>query len=372
MKKKFLAMVSATLLMLSSFTSWVSATEISKNTDTNSSSAASLKNAYSVTTTFSFKDIYNTDTANTADNALITRNPDGTFSRTVYDFSAISQAINQKTNLNTEPYLPTPASSSSETTVLTSTTDQYGRESNDPTDPRVGHLLANYDTDGDGDIDRSFYGTASLQAQDLLISCAHIVWKPEYSDLNTQGWASKVVFYAGRSASREYAASEICTFTSIPQNYVSLSSHSIDANGNTVTYTDKNWDWSILRVSVNLGSRFGWLGLHGCGEPENGIDIKTVGYPGDKTFGSQWTSYGTITGFTSSHMMYFDAYCYDGNSGGPIIDDNGYVYGIAAFITYTQNALSQKQWVSSGGVRMYDELFGLIVAEKEAAAERWE
>ena len=372
-KKKFLAMVSATLLIFSSSTGFVSAIERTDTFNSNTSNYSSadtnkIQNTFSTSVPFSFS-LENIDS--TISNTLITHNPDGTFSKTTYDFSSNNKS-GYETNVNTAPYLPQSAlASSNEITSITSETDQYDRESNYPADARVGHLLANFDTDGDGDLDASYYGTASLQDRDLIISCAHIVWKPEFSHLETQGWASRVIFYAGRNASRDYAVAELCTYKSVPQNYVSTSSCSVDENGNLVVSTDKNWDWSILRVDTNLGSQYGWLGLHGCGIAEDGMDVEMIGYPGDKDFGSQWISYGTITGFYSENIMCFDAYAHAGNSGSPITN-NGYVYGIANHISYTLNSMSEMQWTSSGGVRMYDDLFNIIVAEKQASAARWE
>ena len=49
-------------------------------------------------------------------------------------------------------------------------------------------------------------------------------------------------------------------------------------------------------------------------------------------------------------------------SGGPVIDDNGYVYGINTSII--------RSYVTQG-TAIYSALFEIIVAEREAAARRW-
>ena len=64
--------------------------------------------------------------------------------------------------------------------------------------------------------------------------------------------------------------------------------------------------------------------------------------------------------------MIYSAFIAGGNSGGPIIND-GYVYGIATYHAYN----STTPWLYSGGTRMYDNLFSMIVDAREESAERW-
>lgn len=95
------------------------------------------------------------------------------------------------------------------------------------------------------------------------------------------------------------------------------------------------------------------------------MEIYTIGYPGDKDAYTQWRAPGTITSFNGNKMIY-DAYIVGGNSGDPILND-GYLYGIATYHTYN----STTPWLNSGGTRMYDNLFSMIVGAREDSAERW-
>ena len=294
---------------------------------------------------------------------ILTRNSNGTVTQTVYDYSQSTTMTLDAAQLNVSEYLP----AVSALLPVSTTTDPYGRQITSPTENRSGHLMCGFNSDADPEIEVYYYGTASLQHYDLLISCAHCVWMPQYADLASDGWASVLTFYAGRTGTNTYAATADFTSVSVSQNYVDNTTYSLDEDGNPIVSPDFDWDWSIIEIDDDLGSQFGWFGVHGCGSPENGVSVYTVGYPGDKTFGSQWTSSGEITGFASENIVYYDAYIFPGNSGGPLLN-NGYVYGIATFYTFSDST----PWLSSGGTRMYDGLFNLIAAERNESAERWE
>lgn len=244
--------------------------------------------------------------------------------------------------------------------------DPYGRTLVNPAENRIGQIKCNYDVDYDSDVDVVSYGTASLQHYDIIISCAHCIWDPQYADMPCDGWATEVIFYAGRTSNTSYAASANHVSMSVSQDFVDNSYYTYDENGIPVTIYDFNSDWSIIQIDKNLGGMYGWFGLHGCGEPELNTSIYTIGYPSDKTFGTQWKSLGQITSF-EDNMMYYNAYIYPGNSGGPILN-NSYVYGIATFTIGSDTT----PWLNSGGTRIHDTLFSLIVGAREESAERWE
>ena len=75
--------------------------------------------------------------------------------------------------------------------------DNYGRThlTGSNVDQRVGYLYCTFDTDGDGDADATSAGSASLQNHDVIISCAHVVWKKHLQSTSCGGWATSITFY---------------------------------------------------------------------------------------------------------------------------------------------------------------------------------
>ena len=359
MKKKIVSLLLVTGLLLSTSALVVSAEEVDP---------ASTQNPQYVFNGVNLDDQQNSQISETnvvSDNSeiVLTRNSDGSVTQTVYDYSQTSIMTLDNNQLNVSEYLPSISTLSSVSTA----TDEYGRQITSPTENRSGHLMCGYNADSDADIEVYYYGTASLQHYDLLISCAHCVWMPQYADLASDGWASVITFYAGRTGTNTYAATADFTSVSVSQNYVDNTTYYLDDDGNPVASPDFDWDWSIIQIDDDLGSQYGWFGLHGCSETEDGLSVYTVGYPGDKSFGTQWTSSGEITDFASENVVHYDAYIYPGNSGGPLLND-GYVYGITTFYSYN----SSTPWLYSGGTRMYDGLFNMIVDARNESAERWE
>lgn len=126
-----------------------------------------------------------------------------------------------------------------------------------------------------------------------------------------------------------------------------------------------DYDWSIIQIDKNLGGEYGYLGLRRCGESEKGKYIHIIGYPSDKPL-TQWCAPGNITLF-SDNTMRLSAYAVSGNSGSPIVS-GGYVYGIETYSGYD----SSGAWLYSGGTRMYDMLYSIIVSARNKSVERWE
>lgn len=352
-KKISSIIVAITLLAMSGVS--VSAADLSE------SSAIPEDNAVFVSD-YSTSSTSTTTTSNAVSETIYTLDSNGNITQSVYVSASNQRASVNNIELNTDEYLPTAAHA---VDAGTSGADSYGRTEMTPVDKRVGVLLCGFNTDTDDTIEEWRYGTASLQNHDILISCAHVLWKPQYADLEKEGWATEITFYAGRQGHNTYAATSDYSNVSISMNYVNNTTYSVNENGDIVTSVEFNYDWSIIRIEDNLGGRFGWFGLHGCGEAETGLDIYTIGYPGDKDAYTQWKSPGSITSFTGNKMIY-SAFIAGGNSGGPIIND-GYVYGIATYHAYN----STTPWLYSGGTRMYDNLFSMIVDAREESAERW-
>lgn len=67
----------------------------------------------------------------------------------------------------------------------------------------------------------------------------------------------------------------------------------------------ENWryDYGALVLPTNLGNTVGWFGLAVIGNP-NGVIANLSGYPGDKTYGTQWYASGTVTGHDDTTVRY--------------------------------------------------------------------
>lgn len=283
---------------------------------------------------------------------IITKHSDGTKTTTT-----VSEISKNTPPVDCSAFLP--SSISSESASLRSITDLDGRTLISPPDSRIGVLECGFDSNPSSPgIDVYIYSSASLQCYDIIISCAHGLWIPEYNSLPCDGWASEITFYAGESAPNVYIASASYSSASISMNFVNNSYYDDSDSSNYFAF---DWDWSIIQLSTDIGSTCGWFGIHSCGNSELGLNIDLLGYPGDKTPGSPWRPAGEITAMTQINMFDTSAFIYSGASGGPIVYSNK-VYGIATVKTN----------YGSGGTRMYSGLISLITTAKAESAERWE
>lgn len=292
------------------------------------------------------------------DFTVLTKHASGEITSEVKDYSKNNYSeFSSRENLNTEPYLPETSPYQHTAYVASTSTDSYGRYQ--VSDARVGIINAGYDTDDDGDVDEVVSACGSLQHYDIVISSAHVLWSPVYADYSSEGWASEVDFYAGVNGGNLLPVAESSySSISISQALIDEASYTINSNGTYNANWPINHDWSIIQLADNVGGQCGWYGLHGCGTPETGVSIYTIGYPENQNF-TQWRSDGTISSF-SNNAMYHTAYVSPGYSGSPILN-NGLVYGISI-------GLSSGRYV---GVRMFDELFGMIVDSRNESEARW-
>lgn len=267
--------------------------------------------------------------------------------------------------LNTGAYIP---DSGTLTRMAPKAIDKYGRTQVSPIDKRVGLLECIYDHNKDGKIDERVYATASLQHYDIVISCAHTLWKPEYRNSPCGGWATSINFYAGRNGiTWKYSSS----FDHVAVSAAYQNNTTIEYQGGSFVYNiDYANDWSIITLEKNLGSKCGWFGLHGCSAYELDMDVYTIGYPEDKAQYTQWKSSGTILSIgDNGKTMCFSAYNTHGDSGAPIINNDS-VYGIATH-SFSINNGDELEWIKSGGTCMHDSLFSMIVGARNDSQERW-
>ncbi len=309
-------------------------------------------------------DIVNIDSvsiSNSESISLVSKNMiDGTITEWVFDSTQTRAYSNE---LSIPPTYPTDIIYGSDTGIipLEDRFDNRVHLTGSQIIGAVGYLYCEFDFDKDGVIDKIVKASASLQLNDIIISCAHAVWKKAGTGTSSDGWATSIKFYAGEDSEGNCIAMATGIIPTISQSYV---------NNTTVMYNDDGTifdehpdfqnDWSIIQIDKNLTPSCGGLGLHGCGDPELDKLVYLVGYPDDKGNHEQWITSGRIVDFVDN-IMYYTSYNATGFSGGPIIDSSYYVYGINTHMNPTQ----------SGGTRMSPGLFGLIVQCREEAEARW-
>ncbi len=288
---------------------------------------------------------------------ILTRHSNGVVTSSVHTPSLLNDI-----DISLGAYFPD-SENSSDISLASMSTDPYGREVT--ADRRIGQIICGFNIDDDVEVEVYASGTASLQSYDLLVSCAHCVWNPRYVSSTDDGWASTLTYYACRTGENTYAAVADSVNISISQNFINNSAYYQDTGVTVYAY---DWDWSIIQIDKFLGDDLGWLGLENSGTDQEGDVIYTIGYPADKDFGTQWSSWGVITGYNTGNVVHYSAYIQPGNSGGPLLDTDGNVCGIATFYAYENDP---SWWLYSGGTRMYDSLYSLILTEKSASTERW-
>ena len=96
-------------------------------------------------------------------------------------------------------------------------------------------------------------------------------------------------------------------------------------------YAPKAWrvngksahDWSLMQLDCAVGDTVGWLGYffkEGVTSLE-GTPAVAEGYPGDKSFGTQWVMDGSIKASTAQ-MVFYKMDTFGGQSGSPIFQPN--------------------------------------------------
>lgn len=314
-----------------------------------------------ISSPYAFANNPNSKSSDLENFTVLTKHSSGEIISEVKDFSdnSVSQVSANSNFVNVlEPYIPENSSYQYSVASVNSTTDSYGRT---PIfDSRAGLIVSGFSTDDDPEAEEWVYGTGSLQYYDIAISCAHILWSPVYADSESEGWAVELYYLGGVNGDKftplAYSSYESI---SISQAYVDDSYIAPAPGGTYVVVGPFGYDWSIIQLANNLGGQLGWFGLHGCGTPETGVSFYTVGYPCDKDT-EQWSSSGTLLSF-NDNIVYHNAVTVYGDSGAPMLND-GCVYGMIT---------GQEMSGQYTGVRMFDELFGMIVESCNESEERW-
>ena len=91
---------------------------------------------------------------------------------------------------------------------------------------------------------------------------------------------------------------------------------------------DIEYDWAVVKLAKPIGNELGWFGMRSVSnERLNGKPVFIVGYPYDKPKSTMWVSFGT-TYREDRGTFTHNTDSQPGNSGSPVMDQNGTIYGI--------------------------------------------
>lgn len=215
----------------------------------------------------------------------------------------------------------------------------------------AGQITADFDTNQDGVYDFTSLGSGYLEAEDIVLTAAHVIYNTEYDV-----WGYNIQFHPAQHGSGDqydtagnYKPANVINMA-ISQEYVDLPDWEPDQ------------DWAILTVDKNLGDQYGTFGL--SGEPYVNQNLTLAGYP-ETGAGYQYTSTGRVTAVVNDLYFEHTNYSERGYSGGPVYDANGTAFGI--FTTIRGGGASAQ----SGSTRFAAWLFDMIIQACNESAARW-
>jgi glutamyl endopeptidase len=121
-------------------------------------------------------------------------------------------------------------------------------------------------------------------------------------------WATNVVVYPGRNGSSTPYGS--CGYTRL-----------FSVSGWT-TSRSPEYDYGAIKLNCTIGNTTGWFGYRWSSSSLTGQASYISGYPGDKTFGTQWRSDDSIR-ITETRRLFYANDTYGGHSGSPVWNNAG-------------------------------------------------
>lgn len=166
----------------------------------------------------------------------------------------------------------------------------------------------------DGTIVRS---TGFLIYKDLVLTAGHCVYYSEYG-----GQATSIKVVPGKNGVNE------------PFGYTWVTNITCDVRWFESMNVDE--DWSLLKLSYDIGSVTGWLGIafsYDYSFFANGQSVRVTGYPDVLNKGyRQYTMRAPVVQANDMHLIY-EVDTEKGQSGSPVFEDSGYAIGIHSKIT---------------------------------------
>lgn len=204
-------------------------------------------------------------------------------------------------------------------------------------------LRLGQDTGDDGKADIWGMGTGFLEGNDVMVTAGHCFWGG-----SVYKWVDDCRIYVRHNSS---------SFGSDYYHPYSWTCSTAYTNAENIDF-----DWCAVTLQDNLGASNGWFGKGYVPGGLSGKEVTISGYPADtpSKAGYQYTASGAITKSTDYRVMYtIDTE--GGDSGAPIYDSDGIVWGIHAYGSRSENS----------GTRITDTLYQILQDMYLAGVEKW-
>ena len=220
---------------------------------------------------------------------------------------------------------------------------------------RVGDIYLEWDFEHDGIVDQITHsGTGFMVGPDVMMTAAHVVyWKDESKwDANSVAtlnyFADTVYYVTKRNGENDYEEIAYSTNITISQAY-------------TTPVDTQNHDWAIVQLNTNVGDRTGWSNIGITNGSLNDNYFMVTGYPDDvgKKY-SQWASTGFVE-VTDSSLFWYALDTSGGQSGAPVFDSLGTVWGIHIVGSVPRN----------GAYRFSTTVYGIVQQKITESLERY-
>lgn len=125
--------------------------------------------------------------------------------------------------------------------------------------------------------------------------------------LHNGSWATNVRVYPGRNGS------------STP--YGSCGATRLYSVTGWTSSRSPEYDYGAIKLNCTIGNSTGWFGFRWQSASLTGQPTYLSGYPGDKTYGTQWRSNDSVR-ITATRRLYYANDTYGGHSGSPVWNGN--------------------------------------------------
>lgn len=212
----------------------------------------------------------------------------------------------------------------------------YISDSDSPPYTFIGHLYASWDTDLDGIADGFHYCTGFLEGPDILVTAGHCVYNTKEG-----GWAMLLTYIPSEKVGDYSYIPAVVDIIYLSQEF--YFNESADE------------DWAVLKLNTRVGLETGWLGKGWSPGSMNGKEVATAGYPSERTYVDIWVTRGEIVSTLTTRIKY-SLETEMGESGSPIYDTSGIVWGI-----HTRGSTFPGGF--SSGTKMTESLYNVIHLE---------
>ena len=179
-----------------------------------------------------------------------------------------------------------------------------GADTRKRTNPTTGYparavALITYSRNGS-----SYICTGNLIGADTVLTAGHCVHAGDGS--GAAGWSSNVRVYPGRNGSASPYGS--CTAKRL-----------YSVTGWTETGSEQ-YDYGAIKLNCKVGNTVGWFGFFWQSSSLTGLPAVISGYPGDKSFGTQWRANGAVSA-TQALQVFYKNDTFGGMSGSGVYYD---------------------------------------------------